>query len=320
DRLWIAHRGGAGLVVFKPESASSFAGSDKLITRKLAGFRPSARPNNQQVKLPAAPGEVFRFTTADGLAGDRILKTFQSADGRIWIDTSRGLTEFRNGRFQINTAARDLSSSWLAPQTEDRNGNLWLASPTGAVKITWSGFTTFGKPDGLGKLNVNSIFENQRGELYAINGEGKPFINRLDGQRFISVAPHLPSETKSFGWGSNQITFQDHTGEWWVPTGSGLLRFPRVANVEQLAHTPPKNSYNHQRGDLPGDDIFRLFEDSRGDVWVSIAGNLPIAVVRWERATETFQAYSEADGLPSFSLPTAYCEDAHGSLWMGFYD
>src|SRR5437870_99948 len=50
DRLWIAHRGGAGLVVFKPESASSFAGSDKLITRKLAGLRPSARPDNQQVK------------------------------------------------------------------------------------------------------------------------------------------------------------------------------------------------------------------------------------------------------------------------------
>jgi len=319
-RLWIAHRGGAGLVVFKPELAASFSDSDRLITRTLTGSKPGQRSPDQPVPLPAAPGEAFRYTTAEGLAGDLILKIYQSASGRIWIDTTGGLTEFSDGSFRINTAARDLSNSWLAPQVEDRDGNLWLASPTGAVKITWSGFTTFGKADGLAKLDVAAIFENQRGELYAINGVGRPFINRLDGQRFISVTPHLPSETKSFGWGSNQITFQDHLGEWWVPTGSGLLRFPRVASVEKLAHTPPKNSYNHQRGDLLGDDVFRLFEDSRGDVWISIAGNMRNVVVRWERATETFHAYSEADGLPSFSLPTAYCEDAHGNLWMGFYD
>src|SRR5439155_18170324 len=140
----------------------------------------------------------FRYTTAEGLAGDLILKIYQSASGRIWIDTTGGLTEFSDGSFRINTAARDLSNSWLAPQVEDRDGNLWLASPAGAVKITWSGFTTFGKADGLGKPEIFSIFENQRGELYAINGVGSPFINRFDGQRFTSVAPRIPAEIKSF--------------------------------------------------------------------------------------------------------------------------
>ena len=105
-----------------------------------------------------------------------------------------------------------------------------------------------------------------------------------------------------------------------MPTGYGLCRFPRVARVEQLTHTPPKILYTHQRGELPGDDVFHLFEDSRGDVWISIAGNLRNAVVRWERATESFHTYSEAQGLPPFSLPTAYREDAAGNLWMGFYD
>src|SRR5207253_8640231 len=157
-----------------------------------------------------------------------------------------GLSEFSDGRFRINTAARDLSSSWLAPQTEDRNGNLWLASPTGAMKITWSGFTTFGKADGLGKPRITSIFENQRGELCTITGDGEPLINRFDGQRFTAVLPQLPRDFKSFGWGWNQITFQDHTGEWWVNTGSGLWRFPRVMSVEQLAHTRPKAVYNLQ--------------------------------------------------------------------------
>jgi signal transduction histidine kinase len=63
-----------------------------------------------------------------------------------------------------------------------------------------------------------------------------------------------------------------------------------------------------------------LFEDSRGDVWISIASKVSKAVVRWERATESFHVYSEAEGLPPFSLPTAYREDEAGNLWLGFYD
>src|SRR5260370_11770534 len=121
------------------------------------------------------------------------------------------------------------------------------------------------------------------------------------------------------GWGWNQITFQDHTGEWWVPTGSGLCRFPRVMSVEQLAHTLPKAVYNQQRGELPGNDVFRLFEDSRGDVWISISWQVR-NVVQWERATESFRFHSEEEGLPHFNSPTAYCEDGAGNLWLGFYE
>ena len=43
-------------------------------------------------------------------------------------------------------------------------------------------------------------------------------------------------------------------------------------------------------------------------------------VVRWERATESFHIYSEAEGLPTNSPPTAYREDAAGNLWLGFYE
>jgi ligand-binding sensor domain-containing protein len=36
-RLWVAHRGGAGLIVFKPEPAPTIPASDKLLTRTLTG-------------------------------------------------------------------------------------------------------------------------------------------------------------------------------------------------------------------------------------------------------------------------------------------
>lgn len=318
-RLWVAHRGGAGLIVFKPEPTPTIAAGAKLLTQTLTGSGCGAGSQDQPVRLPAAPGEVCRYTTADGLASDFVVGgIYRSADGRIWIGTDGGLTVFSDGRFRSYTTAQGLSSKSVWPGVEDRDGNLWVASASGAMKITWSGFTTFGNVDGLSNAKVMSVFENQRGELF-VSSDGEPLINRFDGQRFTAVRPQVPREIKSFGWGWNQVTFQDHTGEWWVTTFSGLYRFPRVPNVEQLSHTPPKAVYNHQRGELPGDDVFRLFEDSRGDIWISIAGAV-LNVVRWVRATDSLQVYSEAEGLPTYSPPTAYAEDSAGNLWLGFYE
>ncbi len=175
-------------------------------------------------------------------------ETYQSTDGRIWIGTAGGLTAFSEGRFQSYTEAQGLTNGWVVP-VEDRDGNLWLATQTGAMKITWSGFTSFGKGDGLSNTRVTSVFENQRGELCVTTAEAEPVINCFDGQRFTTVRPQLPPEIKSSGWGWNQITFQDHTGEWWLPTEYGIYRFPRVMNSKQLAPTLPR-VYNQQHGDL----------------------------------------------------------------------
>jgi ligand-binding sensor domain-containing protein/two-component sensor histidine kinase len=319
-RLWVGHRGGAGLIVLKPQSATSIAADGELLTRGLARCGKAAHSPDQRVRLPVAPGDVCQFTTADVLPGTIVVGISQSSDGRIWIATSGGLTEFSDGRFRSYTTALGLSNPSVGTPVEDRDGNLWLGSLTGATKITWSGFTTFGKADGLENLLIVSIIENRRGELCSISAENDFFVNRFDGRRFNAVKPRFPREIKGFGWGANQVTFQDHTGEWWVPTSSGLCRYPRVASVEQLGHTRPKAVYTHQRGDLPGDDIFRLFEDSRGDVWVSIASGVRNSIARWERGTESFHIYSEAEGLPSFNTSTAYCEDAAGNVWLGFYD
>src|SRR5207253_11439609 len=131
--LWIAHRGGAGLIVCKPEPATSFDADEKLLTRRLAGSNCGARSTHKGVHLPALPGEECRYTTADGLASDFILSgMYQSTDGRIWIGTAGGLTGFSDGRFRSYTAAQGLTNGWVVP-VEDRDGNQWLASATGAM-------------------------------------------------------------------------------------------------------------------------------------------------------------------------------------------
>ncbi len=103
-----------------------------------------------------------------------------------------------------------------------------------------------------------------------------------------------------------------------MSTGQGLVRYPKLTRREQLTHARPKAIYTTRDG-LMGDLIFRIFEDSRGDIWISTINDNQDGLTRWDRATETFHRYSAADGIPQ-GAPTAFCEDRAGNLWIGFYN
>jgi signal transduction histidine kinase/sugar lactone lactonase YvrE len=102
-----------------------------------------------------------------------------------------------------------------------------------------------------------------------------------------------------------------------MPTGEGLIRYPKLTSLEQITSAAPKAIYTTRNG-LPANDVFRLFEDTHGDIWISTIGNSDGGLSRWDRATETFHPYTLRDGIPA-TAPTAFCEDASGNLWIGFY-
>jgi streptogramin lyase/signal transduction histidine kinase len=114
------------------------------------------------------------------------------------------------------------------------------------------------------------------------------------------------------GW--NQYGLQDGAGEWWIPTDQGLCRFPKVSRAEQLAHRRPNAVYTTEHG-LTGDAVWRIYEDSGGDIWIVSRSRTAFGLARWERATETLHRYTKADGVPPGA--SAFCEDASGNLWIG---
>jgi len=130
--------------------------------------------------------------------------------------------------------ANGLSSTEIYSLTEDRNGNLWIASAEGAMKITQSNFSTFAAADGLppesdapSSVKISSIFQDRSGALCVTTGAGgrEPFLSHLEGEKFKSIFPNLPAQVASIGWGTHQIAVQDHTGDWWIATTKGLVRF-----------------------------------------------------------------------------------------------
>ena len=262
------------------------------------------------------------YTTKDGLVNNGIASLLQSSDGRILVATEGGLSAFwptgkRDGVvFQSYTTANGLNEKVIRALAEDRDGNLWMGTETaGAMKLAVDGFPTYLERDGLGHTRIGSIFEDLDGDLCVTSFA---FINRFDVGKFAAVPLSLPRGITRWSWGWYQTMLQDRAGEWWMSTGQGLVRYRKLTKLEQLATAIPKAVYTTREG-LLGDLIFRIFEDNRGDIWISTINGNQDGLTRWDRESETFHRYSSADGIPQ-SAASAFCTDRSGNLWIGFYN
>jgi len=113
--------------------------------------------------------------------------------------------------------------------------------------------------------------------------------------------------------------FEDSRGDWWVPSGDGLFRFTGIRSPDDLDDRAPTAFYTTRDG-LAGGDIWRLFEDSRGDIWIATRVPGREVLTRWDHASERFQRYGQSDGLPPYNAVIAFAEDRAGHVWVGFWD
>lgn len=256
------------------------------------------------------------FGVRDGLASARIHALFQSIAGTIWVGTAASLSEFLGdgaGRdsFRSFNSAQGLRGRAVLAIHEDSAGNLWVAGDHGLARIAHGGFVTYTEAEGIGTLAIAAAFQTRDGNRFAVSNQTRGLvIHQFKAGRFSSILPRYPANLRNFGWGWGQIVRVDRAGDWWIATGEGLLRFRNVRSAEELGNSPPANVYTTRDG-LAGDDVFRIFEDSRGDIWVSAPGGGPR---RWERATGRFHRYPDSE-FPGFA--TAFAEDRAGNLWIG---
>ncbi len=260
------------------------------------------------------------FTTKDGLPSDWITDLYEDED-KFWIATTRGLCWWQgangNSVCKTYTAKNDLCDYDVWTVAKDKNGNLWTGTRCGAKKLARYGFTSYGEADGTANRLVNSIFENAAGELFVSfnDGKGRP-VSRFDGEKFELVKPNFPAGLDYFGWGWKQTVLPDSAGDWWFPTGSGLYRFPKPARFADLAKALP------QRIDFGAQSrqIFRLYEDSRGDVWVVTTGETINELWRWERANNIWRDFTKEAGFGKNRIGLSFVEDHSGNLWIGTGD
>ncbi|MBI3758770.1 MAG: hypothetical protein HY269_03345, partial [Deltaproteobacteria bacterium] len=288
-RLWLGLYGN-GLLVFKPEPAA------QADTRELSFQRTALRDNlvNGKVILPDKPGEARLYTTA----------------------RSNVVTAFDGQRFRNFTHTLTRRTAALA---EDNAGNVWVGARSGGVtRLSRYGFLTYRAADGLGMNDVHALNADREGTLTIVSNGW--FLNQPNAQTgsapFVSVKLNLPKEIAESSVG-NRDMIQDHTGDWWITSGMGLVRFSGSAQFTDLAQAPPL-VYTKRAG-LADDNVNRVFEDSRGDIWVS-SYFPPVTLARWERTTNKWYRYGERDGMPVYNWVNRFAEDKAGNVWCGMHN
>jgi ligand-binding sensor domain-containing protein/signal transduction histidine kinase len=311
-RLWAGYLN--GVLAFIPEPLPLVMTGTSSSMRTLAEGK-QCFASDGRLRLPTAPGEACRY---DHLFNRAVRDMHQFGDGRVWFGTNLGISEFDGERYQKDSSDDALNYYAVNSMERDIAGNLWLGTDAGgAMRIARNGFVSYKERDGLASMWMRRLFEDAAGSL-CVMFNGRIAFACLDGGRFNNFYPNVPEAVALASRYFTHDTIQDRLSEWWVGTAKGLYRFARVADPKQLQQVRPVITYTTREG-LANDDVFSLYEDSRGDLWIAHTLVGREVLTKWERASNQFRRYSfEEVGLRAPNAARAFTEDASGNVWVGF--
>ena len=249
-------------------------------------------------------------------------------DGSFWVSYGSYLVRARwQSRGVLTPEARygveeGVPHQWIERLVEDSAGNLWGAvEGLGIFRVAPTGFQAYYEADGLGSARISSLFEDLAGELCVTTSvenlnQHPSHLKVKRGDSFDSVEIRPGPNFATWGWGWNQYGLQAHDAEWWFPSAGALYRYTGAQSARELNGLAPHEVYNRdETGAIDG--VFRVFEDSHGDIWFSMLNSGQL--VRWERATGRFHRLSAAEGWPTSSIASVIREAADGTFWIGTF-
>jgi signal transduction histidine kinase/ligand-binding sensor domain-containing protein len=238
----------------------------------------------------------------------------EAPDGAIWAAAGAHLIEVRDHTVRTYQRQQGLSDGDLSTLAYDSASNLWIGTMgQGAMRAAAGGFVSYDEQDGLGSKPAGTILEDSDGRVLVVTAN--QVINRLEGERFRPIKLRVPHAIHP----DRRQMFRDRTGDWWVIGGSGIFRFAAVPRLDELARAAPRAFYDARSGLAKG-DVMRAFEDSRGDVWIGYRLPGRQVLTRWERSSNVFHHYSDADNLPAYAPVRMMTEDRAGGVWIAFWE
>jgi ligand-binding sensor domain-containing protein/signal transduction histidine kinase len=265
-----------------------------------------------------------RYSPAEGAPDPRVGALLEASDGSLWAGTLSGLTRLEVAgdslvRFTPVRASTGRTIPSVSALVEDAGGHLWVGTnDSGVFRLPLSGFRIVGADEGL--TSATAIADGADGNVAVFATSPTDWsIFCSDGRTTRRVKPGGDLGLHSWAW--NQILMRGSSGDWWIGLGGGAFRFIGARTCTDLDGRQPATRLDTRSG-LVTDTVIRLFEDSRGDLWIGTVGHgvRPDGLSRWDRRTGRLQNFAERDGLPTFArhYVSALAEDRAGNVWVGF--
>ncbi|BDD10600.1 guanylate cyclase [Fulvitalea axinellae] len=272
---------------------------------------------------------------ADGLPGNRSKSFYHDSKGRLWVGTDTGLCIATENGYSTPLKLKGISHYQVVDITEDREGNIWVATyRNGFFYLKESQFYFLGKDHGLSGEVVYCIVPlNKSSKLIGTNNgvdilkgnQLRPFLAKdalpsgvvrdilIDSKRNIWVCTEsglarfsedgkpLPilSENKTT-CSYVRLAIEDSDGKIWLGTREGI----NVYDGKQFRLISKKDG-------LKSDYILGMMEDSKGQIWVSTQSGL--SIIKDGKVTKTL---TKKDGLAGDVCFRPY-EDTDSIIWVG---
>ena len=255
----------------------------------------------------------------NSLSDNIVWSVVEDSRGRLWIGTlNGGLNRLDRSTGDLvvyrydETDPGSILSDDVRSVLEDRQGSLWIATAGGLDRLNprTNRFTHFvhnpEDPNSLSGDRVNVLLEDRSGAIWI--GMRYHGLNRLDpSTESFTRFQHDPDDPMSLGEDRIWALYEDHLGALWVGTLGGVsVLEPGKTEFIRYQHDPedPKS--------LSSDSIFSFYEDPDGVMWIGTWGG---GLNRFDRATKTFDHFTESDGLPNDTIYGIEI-DAGGQLWI----
>jgi ligand-binding sensor domain-containing protein/two-component sensor histidine kinase len=244
---------------------------------------------------------IRSFTTADGLAADRVDCIVSDSRGFLWFCTAEGLSRFDGYRFTSYGVDEGLPHRAISTVMETRTGDHFIGTARGISRISNEGapFSTF-VPDGVGGRNyVMALRESRTGKfIWCATAVG--LFEWRGGSSFrrrefpLQAGVHITD------------LVEDPSGALWVGTNDGLF---------VLGNSGVAQSFSVRNG-LPGGWIEMMLLDSKGRLWAATRGGLVLFSRRAEGLWVVEKAFTTKSGLVGNDVK-ALAEDSDGTVWIG---
>ncbi len=242
------------------------------------------------------------FSPIPALADSTANVMLEDHAGTLWVGASgQGLCRITAGdssRAEIYTVEEGLISNEVTSLCEDREGNLWIATPRGLQVLHDALFVNFGRSEGMTGEDVHAVFADERATLWVGHEEGLSTIDLVSGavnNRPLAAVDRRPGNESVLcvGPGADKDSLLAGTRAGLLLWQRGLLRpFP-------------------VREDLDRSVVSALCLDAAGNHWIGTDNGLYQL-----RGSQVLAHLTTASGLENNHVG-AFHLDAAGGLWIG---
>ncbi len=218
-------------------------------------------------------------------------------DGTLWVGIlatgpGRGLGRLLNGAFQpFVTPSFDGSKLAVQSMTFDGDGNLWVGTNgMGIFRLHENVVDHYGRTEGLSSDNLNDLFLDREGILWAATTEG------VDKFRDAPISTF--SKLEGLGNDAPRGILATTDGTIWVSNLGSLDRIDKYGTITSI----------RARDGLPGRRVTSMLQDRAGNMWVGVDDGLYLF------KNGRFRRLPEPNHQP-LGLVLGITEDINGNIW-----